>query len=180
MAQHATQEGQNVRVEIEGADDALRALRVMEPETAKQVGKAVSEIGKNLAGDIRGAAPAGPPMSGWKATSGIRGARGGQGWPSWAAISAKSRRRGMRVIVDTTSFPSMISAVYESAGIKGGRSESGRRMIANFEDESTLVKSGKYSGRLGRKVVSQQYPQIIESIREATQKAVAKVNRMLP
>ena len=169
-----------IQLQIEGADEALSALRVMEPETAKQVGRSVSDIGKNLASAIAGDAPSGPPMSGWKATSGIRGARGGQGWPAWTQISARSRRRGMKVLVDTQSAPSMIAAVYESAGIKGGRSEAGRRMIANFEDESTLVKSGKHSGRLARKRISEDYPEIIKSIRDAAEKAVAKVNRMLP
>lgn len=169
-----------MRIEIKGADQALKALRVMEPETAKHVSREVSDIGKSLAGAIRAGAPSDAPMSGWKQTSGARGARNGSGWPAWSAVSATSRRRGLSTIVTTQSAPAMIAVVYESAGIKGGRSDNGRRFIANIERSGTLVKSGKWSGRLARRAVAQDYPRIIRGIEDACQRAVDRVNRLMP
>lgn len=169
-----------MQISIRGADQALRALRVLEPETAKQVGKEVSEIGKDLSAAIRSSAPSSAPMSGWKATSGSRGARGGQGWPDWSQIQASHRRRGMTAIVDTRSSPSMIAVVYETAGIQGGRSSNGRRFIDNLERSGTLVKSGKYSGRLARRQIKESYPAILDDLRKATRKAVERVNELMP
>lgn len=169
-----------MRIEIEGADAALRALRVMEPETAKVVGREISDIGKDLAAAIRTGAPSSAPMTGWKATSGSRGARGGAGWPAWSQIQATSRRRGTTAIVETRSDPNMIAVLYESAGIKGGRSDNGRRFISNLERSGTLVKSGKHSGRLARRQIQTDYPRIMADLRRAVDKAVRRVNGLMP
>lgn len=74
----------------------------------------------------------------------------------------------------------MISVVYESAGIKGGRSRAGRQFIDNLNRSGELVKSGKYSGRLGRKQVKEEYPRIIADLRKATRRAVRRVNELMP
>lgn len=171
-------------IEIEGADQALKALRKLEPETAKQVGREVSKIGRSLAGDINSSVPSGLPMSGWKQTSGSRGARGNKGWPAWSGIKASSRRRGMSVYVDSASNPSAVAAIYESAGFKGGTSANGKRFIENLSRHGELVgmstRSGRRSGRLARRALAESWPQIEKDIEKAANDAADAVNRLMP
>lgn len=172
-----------MQISIQGADQALRALRVLEPETAREVGREISSVGAGLAAAVRRSAPGQAPMSGWKQTNGARGSRSGSGWPGWSQIQATSRRRGMTALVTTSSTPGAIAVMFESAGIRGGRTNAGRQMIANLERSAKLVKTGgkrQYSGRLGRRILSEEYPQIIEDIRAAAEKAVNRVNKLMP
>lgn len=169
-----------MQLSINGADQALRALRVLEPETARQVGRDISKIGTDLAAAVRRSAPGEPPMSGWKQTNGVKGSRGGQGWPGWSQIQASSRRRGTSAIVQTSSTPGAIAVMFESAGIKGGRTNAGRQMIANMERSGKIVQAGKYKGRLGRRIIAEEYPRIIEDIRSAAERAVDRVNELMP
>lgn len=169
-----------MQLSIRGADQALRALRVLEPETAREVGREISTVGAGLAAAVRRSAPGQAPMSGWKQTNGARGSRGGSGWPGWSQIQATSRRRGMTALVTTSSTPGAIAVMFESAGIRGGRTNAGRQMIANMDRSAKIVKAGKYSGRLGRRIISEEYPQIIEDIRAAAEKAVNRVNKLMP
>ena len=67
-------------IRLTGADAALRALRTLEPETAKQVGRDIKKAGDGIAAHIRANAPKQPPMSGWRETAATTGrTRGGAG-----------------------------------------------------------------------------------------------------
>lgn len=70
--------------------------------------------------------------------------------------------------------------MFESAGIRGGRTKAGAQMIRNMERHGKLVKSGKFSGRLGRRIIAEEYPQILEDIRAAAERAVKRVNELMP
>lgn len=167
-------------VRVEGADKALRALRTMEPETAKQVAKEIKDAGQDIAAYIRDNAP-GPPMTGWRSTAATRGrTRGGAGWPAWAPIGAKVARRGTSVVVSSTGAS---AAIYESAGSvnPGGRTQPmGGQFISNLSRHGALVQSGKKKGRLARAAVKQMYPQTLRDIQKACNKAVDAVNRRMP
>lgn len=171
-------------VQVQGADQAIRALRTMEPETAKQVGREISKVGADLAAYIRSAAPTGPPMSGWREQSAARGrTRGGAGWPAWSPIGATSRRRGTSVVVNMTGA---VAAIYESAGKNnpGGVSThpDGGQFIRNLSRHNRLVQSGgrPRKGRLAGKAIVEQYPEALRRIQAACDRAVDAVNRRLP
>jgi len=167
-------------VKIEGAGKALRALRTMEPETAKQVGKEIKDAGQGIAAYIRGNAP-GPPMTGWRTSGATSGrTRGGAGWPAWAPIGARLSRRGTSVIVSSTGAS---AAIYESAGSvnpDGATDPMGGQFIRNLSRHGRLVQSGKKKGRLARAAVKQLYPQTLKDIQKACDKAVDAVNRRMP
>ncbi len=182
-------------VRIDGADQALKALRTMEPTVAKEVGREISSVGRMVASHINANAPTASPMSGWRTTPTTnpqakpgRG-RGGKGWDSdvtWSPIRASSSRRGMSVIIKTLSS-NAAAIIYESAGVKGGRtfrgvggSGDGAQFIANLERHSPLVQSGKYQGRLGRAAIKANYRDALKQIEEACAKAVFEVNRRMP
>jgi hypothetical protein len=171
-------------VRVQGADQAIRALRTMEPETAKQVGKEISNVGRDLAAYIRDNAPSDPPMSGWRESGAARGrTRGGAGWPAWAPISATSKRRGVSVTVNMTGA---VAAIYESAGKNGlggvSTHPDGGQFIRNLSRYGRLYTSGgrPRSGRLAGKAIVTQYPEAIRRIQAACDRAVEAVNRRLP
>ena len=171
-------------VRVEGADQAVRALRTMEPEVAKQVGREISSVGKDLAGYIRSNAPSDPPMSGWREVPALRGrTRGGAGWPAWAPINATSARRGTSVRVTMTGA---VAAIYESAGKvnPGGVSThpDGAQFIRNLSRHGALVTSGKRPrrGRLAGRAIVEQYPEALRKVQAACDRAVDAVNRRLP
>jgi hypothetical protein len=179
-------------VRIEGADEAIRALRTLEPTVAKEVGREVSSVGRMIAAHINANAPTAPPMRGWRTTASAspqRQSRGGQGWNdmvTWSPIRATSSRRGMSVTIRTQSA-NAAAIIYESAGVKGGRksrgpggSGDGALFIKNLEADQGLVQSGKYKGRLGRAAVKANYGKALRQVQEACDKAVFEVNRRMP
>jgi hypothetical protein len=183
-------------VRIDGADQALRALRTMEPETAKQVAKEISSVGRMLAAYINADAPSAPPMRGWRTKPTMnphhkKPSRGGSGWDSdvaWSPIRARSARRGTSVVISTQSS-NFSAIIYESAGVKGGRksrgapgSGDGDQFIANLQRPpyGPLVQSGKYQGRLARRAIKQNYGQVLRDIEQACERAVIEVNRRMP
>ena len=167
-------------VKVEGADQALKALRTMEPETAKQVAKEIKDAGQGIAAYIRGNAP-GPPMTGWRTQDAVQGrTRGGAGWPAWSSIGASVSRRGTSVVIASTGAS---AAIYESAGAvnPGGRTQPmGAQFINNLSLHGRLVQSGKKKGRLARAAVKQLYPQTLRDIQRACDRAVDAVNRRMP
>lgn len=173
-------------IKIEGAEQALKALRKLEPETAKEVGREISKVGRSLASDIKSAAPVTQPMSGWKETNGLRGSRGGRGWPAWSDISATSRRRGMEAKVTAVSSNPAIAAIYETAGFKGGRSRAGQQFIANLNrggDLTTVRSSGRGNRRDGRLAINSMvsaWARIERDVEKATDRATDAVNRLMP
>ena len=165
-------------IRLDGADGTLKALRKMEPETAREVGRDISKIGKNLAAAFRLAAPELPPVSGWVATSGARGSRGGAGWPGWVQPQASYMRRDMSVRVLLSSNPPAIAAMAESLGSGGNwKTRQGLNLVAMTNNRfGRTVKSGKKEG----KAISEQYPQINQDLEDAVNRAVDAVNRLMP
>jgi hypothetical protein len=157
-------------VRIEGADQALRALRVMEPETAKEVGREVSGLGKMLAGSARGKAPGGVPMSGW---------RYGTAFPLWSNPTIVSSRRGMEARVKVTNSP---GAIFESAGTRmGAPTQRTAQFVDNLNRYGSPVQgSAGKAGRMVRAAVVENYGQVWEGIRKACDRAVDAVNRRMP
>jgi hypothetical protein len=171
-------------VRVVGADQAIRALRTMEPETARQIGREISSVGASLAAYIRSNAPTSPPMSGWREVSATRGrTRGGAGWPAWAPIGATSARRGTSVTVTSTGA---VAAIYESAGKINPNGVSthpdGGQFIRNLSRYGALTTSGKRPrrGRLVGKAIVEQYPEALRKIQAACDRAVDAVNRRMP
>ena len=169
-------------VRVIGADQALRALRVIEPTVARQVGREVSSIGAGLTAAVRSIAPSSPPVSGWKPTSGARGSRGGAGWPAWSQIQASSRRRGMSVIVTTTSPDASIASFAESLGRgEKWKTSAGLNLVKYARLRwSPIVKAGKKEGRVARAAIAENYPEIMRDMQTAVDRAVAEVNRRMP
>lgn len=169
-------------VRIEGADEALKALRVLEPTVAREVGKEVSKIGAALAAAVRSVAPTEPPVSGWRGTSGASGSRGGAGWPAWSQVQASSTRRGMTARVRTSSNPPAIASLAESLG-RGTRwkTRAGLNLVAYARTRwSPIVKSGRKEGRVARAAIAQEYPEAMRDLQKAVDKAVEAVNRRMP
>lgn len=167
------------RVQIVGADQALKALRSLEPSVAREVGREVSQIGRRIQSRVIESAPSSPPMSGWRTTPAASGrTRGGAGWPAWEKIGATSRRSGMSVRVTTTSA---VAAIYESAGaVSDGNSDNGAQFIRNLSRYGALVQSGRKKGRLGRKAIAEMYADEKRNLEQACDRAVAEVNRRMP
>lgn len=172
-----------VSLVITGAEEALSALRVLEPQVAKEVGKRVSAAGQRIAAAMRATTPTNAPASHWVGTSGIRGSRNGAGWPAWAPISYSVSRRGMTVRVTGSSDPPAIMAMFETMG-KGTHvtKASGRKLIENMNAAAGPVKQSGSKGKIGRarRVASEQVPQTRRDIQIAVDYAVAEVNRRMP
>ena len=170
-------------IKVEGANQTLRALRTLEPETARQVGREIKKAGDGIAAYIRGNAPSEPPMSGWREVAAMRGrTRGGAGWPAWAPIGASVSRRGSSVIISSTGAS---AAIFESAGAVNPRGVSsphpdGEQFIRNISRYGRVVQSGKKKGRLARAAVKQLYPQTLRDVERACERATEAVNRRMP
>lgn len=165
-------------IQVTGADKALKALRQMEPLTAREVGREVSAVGRMIAG--RASAPA-IAMDNWRtfaASQAYRGSRSGSGgWPAYDIGKPRSSRRGMEVRV---SHNSAAGAIYESAGTKNpyGVDPRGKGFINQLPPLPTM--SSKRSGRYVRRALAASYPKVIEDLTAAANKAADAVNRLMP
>jgi hypothetical protein len=169
-----------VTVEIAGSSEALKALRVLEPTVAREVGRDVTKVGQRIAAAMQATTPP-LPASRWVATSGARGSRGGAGWPAWQPITYRVMRRDLTVrVVGTSSDPS-IAAMFETMGRETRvKTLQGRQLIANMNEAAgEVAKSGKKRGR-ARRVAGEQYASAIRDIQAAVNKAVNEVNRRMP
>lgn len=171
----------DVSVRVVGADQALRALRTIEPTVAKQVGREVSDIGRMLVGAARAATPSGPGASNWRQTSGSRGSRGGAGWPGWADLTFTSSRRGMSVFVTGRSSSPAIAAMYETMGRRTSvKTRAGEQLISNMDAKfGPVVQSGKKAGRM-RRIAGENYGKAVDMMEKACDRAVEEVNRRMP
>jgi hypothetical protein len=169
-----------VTVEIAGSSEALKALRVLEPTVAREVGRDVTKVGQRIASAMQATTPP-LPASRWVGTSGARGSRGGAGWPAWQPITYRVMRRDLTVrVVGTSSDPS-IAAMFETMGRETRvKTLQGRQLIANMNEAAgEVAKSGKKRGR-ARRVAGEQYASAIRDIQAAVDKAVSEVNRRMP
>lgn len=172
----------NLTVKVVGAEQALRALRTMEPTVARKVGQEISAIGASLAAAMSQMAPAAPPVSGWVGTSGAKGSRGGAGWPEWSKPSASYRRRGTAVIASLSSSEPAIASFAESLGRgQEWRTTAGLNLVKYARIRwSPIVKSGKKEGRVARAAIAEHYPELMQDLQKAVDKAVDEVNRRMP
>jgi hypothetical protein len=169
-----------VTVEIAGSSEALKALRVLEPTVAREVGRDVTKVGQRIAAAMQATTPP-LPASRWVATSGARGSRGGAGWPAWQPITYRVMRRDLTVRVLGTSSDPSIAAMFETMGRETRvKTLQGRQLIANMNEAAgEVAKSGKKRGR-ARRVAGEQYASAIRDIQAAVDKAVSEVNRRMP
>jgi hypothetical protein len=163
-------------VRIEGADSTLRALRQMEPQTAKEVGREITSVGRMIAG--RASAP-GIALRNWRTSAASRSYRGSRqgsgGWPAYEIGGVSVKRRGMDV---TLGHFGAAGAIYESAGIRTqGRDARGRAFISYLPPLPRM--SSKRSGRYLRRALAAVYPQAIRDIEKAANKAADAVNRLM-
>ena len=165
-------------IRVTGAEQALRALRQMEPLTAREVGREVSGIGRMIA-----AATTAPDiaMRGWGTTAGssvYRGSRAGSGgWPAYSMPRPSVQRRGMAV---TVGYNGVAAAIYEYAGRANprGLDARGRQFISNLPPLTQL--SAGPNGRFLRRGLAITYRRAIQQMEDATNKAVNAVNRLMP
>ena len=172
----------DVSVRVVGADQALRALRTIEPTVAKQVGREVSAVGRMLVAAAREATPSGPGASNWRQTSGSRGGGPSKGgWPGWSNLTFSASRRGMTVFVTGKSSNAVIDAMYETMG-RGTKTNTvqGQYLIAAMNSKfGPVVQSGKKAGRM-RRIAGENYGKAVDMIEKACDRAVEEVNRRMP
>lgn len=170
-----------VTVRIDGANEALKALRLLEPTVAKQVERDVSAIGATIA--AAASASTNLPASHWVASSGARGSRGGAGWPAWESINYKVSRRGMTVRVTGTSSSGIVEAMFETMGRETRvRTPQGRQLIANMNEANGPVVASGPKGKKGRmrRIAAEQYGSARRKIEAAVNRAVDEANRRMP
>ena len=169
-------------VRLVGGDQALKALRTLEPSVARLVGRELSDIGRDLVAEAQSLAPQEPPVSGWVATSGARGSRGGAGWPAWAPVQSSYKRRGTTVTVNTNSNPPAIASFAESLGRgQKAKTTAGRKLVEMANARwSPIVKSGKKEGRVARAAIANKDPAVMADLKRACDRAVEEVNRRMP
>lgn len=161
-------------VQIEGGEQALKALRTLEPAVAREVGRDITKAGKTLAAAIQKAAPEKPPVSGWTGTG---------RWPAWTPISATSARRGLNVIVSTSSAGPTAHMAEFIGNATSITSSDGQRLSDMFNRRlGKTVGAGrrKSPGRLGVKIIGDQWASIKQQVQDAVDRAVAEVNRRMP
>lgn len=169
-------------VRVVGADTALKALRVLEPTVAREVGQDITKIGQSLAVAMLALVPSGPPFVGSDRPPGWTAQGGGPRGFGWAPVQAVPRRRGTSVIVTATSDPPAIASFAESLG-RGTKvkTDAGRKLVKIAKLRwSPIVKSGKKEGRIARAAIASKYPEVIADLDAACQKAVSEVNRRMP
>ena len=164
-------------VRVEGADQALRALRVLEPTVARKVGRDIGKVGANLAAEIRNQAPQKAPVSGWRATP--------SGWPAWTSVQSSHQRRGANVVINTRSgsdnrIAGMVEFMGNATKITSDRGAILSRMFNERLGGTVPLRNRKSPGRLAYRVLNEQYASIIEEIKKACDDAVAEVNRRMP
>ena len=169
-------------VRLVGGEQALKALRTLDPTVARLVGRELSDIGRDLVAEAQSLAPQKPPVSGWVATSGARGSRGGAGWPAWAPVQSSYKRRATTVTVTTSSNPPAIASFAESLGRgQKAKTEAGRKLVEMANERwSPIVKSGKKEGRVARGAIANRYPEVMADLKRACDRAVEEVNRRMP
>lgn len=165
-------------IRIEGGDQALRALKTLEPTVARKTKQTITKIGKNLADTITAQARGDAPVSGWRATP--------SGWPAWEQVRGVSRRRGagIAVSVESPSSGGRIANHYEFMGnLTKAKTDRGRHLAQMMNDRLGVTVSNsrrKAPGRLGVRIINEQGQQVRDDIQKACDEAVAEVNRRMP
>ena len=166
----------DLNVRLTGADQALKALNILEPTVAKKVRKEISDVGRDMAAYMTSLAQSQQaPVSGW---------RGSANWPAWSSVAGSSARRGAGVTVTPKSSVSAIAGMYEYIGNATKISTpQGANLSRMFNERLGVTVSNsrrKRPGRLVRQTLNDKYPEARRSIEEACDRAVAEVNRRMP
>ena len=166
----------NLNIRLQGADQALKALDILDSTVARKVKKEISDVGRDMAAHISSLASGqGAPVSGW---------RGSAAWPEWAAVSGSSARRGAGVVITPKSSPSAIAGMYEYIGNATRiQTEKGATLSRMFNERLGVPVSNsrrKKPGRLVRQTLNDKYPEARRKIEAACDKAVDEVNRRMP
>ena len=173
----------DLNIRLNGADQALKALAILEPTVARKVKREISDIGRDMAGYMTSLAKSDqPPVSGW---------RGSQGWPAWAPVTGSSARRGAGVTITPKSSVTAIAGMYEYIGnatkIQPAKNEGatprGAVLSRMFNERLGVPVTNsrrKKPGRLVRQTLNDKYPEARRGIEQACDKAVDEVNRRMP
>ena len=134
-------------IRIQGADQTLRALSVLEPTVARKTKQAITAIGQDLAAHIRAQAKADAPVSGWRETP--------SGWPAWTQVQAQHKRRGAGVVVNTTSgSDNIVAAMYEYVGNGTAiKTDNGAKLSQMFNQRLGSTVQNSRRKRPGRLVI---------------------------
>lgn len=167
----------SVYVRLQGADQAIKALNIMEPEVAKRVKKEISSIGTEMASYMTSLAQSEAPVSGWGSGNGS--------WPAWGKVTGSSARRGAGVVVTPKSAgDARIAAMYEYIGNATRiRKPEGAVLSRMFNERLGPPVSNsrrRRPGRLVRQTLNDKYPEAFRKLQAACDAAVAEVNRRLP
>lgn len=166
-----------VSVRLDGADRALKALNILEPQVAKEVRKEISDIGRTMAAHITSLASANdsPPVSGW---------RGTPTWPAWGPVVGKSRRVGAGVVITSSSADPRVASMYEFIGngtkIKTDRGRKLSEMMNERLGATVSNSRRKPPGRLIPPTLNEKYGEARRGLEEACDRAVEEVNRRMP
>jgi hypothetical protein len=166
----------DLNIRLTGADQALKALNILEPTVARNVKKEISDVGRTMAAHITSLAnSSGPPVSGWRESA---------GWPAWSAVTGSSSRRGAGVVITPRSSVSAIAGMYEYIGnatrIQTVQGETLSRMFNERLGNPVSNSRRKRPGRLVRQTLNDKYPQARREIEAACDRAAAEVNRRMP
>ncbi len=187
-------------VKVTGTSNALRALRQLDPELAKEIGKDLAAAGRTIANDAKALIPSEPPMRNWRTTPAGRPrgrqsregvmtsqvSRGGRGWPEWTGqkyrASLRTRRRQFELTIDSARDPA--GMIYELAGTKGGRgrnsagSPQGRQFIANLSPVRSST-AGRRSSRAMVQSLKRNYRGTRTKLEQATDRTMTRLQRLL-
>jgi hypothetical protein len=88
----------------------------------------------------------------------------------------------MSTIVTTTSGDASIASFAESLGRgQKWKTRAGLNLVKYARLRwSPIVKAGKKEGRVARAAIAENYPQVMDDLQEAVNKAVTEVNRRMP
>ena len=165
----------DLNIRLTGADQALKALNILEPTVARRVKKEIGDVGRDMAAHMTSLVKTEPPVSGW---------RGSAGWPEWTAVAGSSRLSGAGVVVTPKSSPTAIAGMYEYIGNATKiETEKGAVLSRMFNERLGVPVSNsrrKKPGRLVRQTLNDKYPQARRDIEAACDKAVDEVNRRMP
>lgn len=141
-------------VVLEGADEALKAIKALAPDLDKDLKEKLGGVGKRIASDAKTRVPSKSPLSGWERTPvdpagwaakrNKRPSRGGQGWPAYEPGKIRSGIRSGTGKPKGAKFGALVyvtnkdaaGAIFELAGrkSKGAPGTAGANFIKVLED----------------------------------------------
>lgn len=145
------------RIEVQGLDKTLRALKVIDPEAMKAFRRGFKDATQPIVDKAKRRAP-GRPMSGW-----------GQ-WGDRLDWSEQAAKRGIRSAVSVTRTRARLqlkstnaaAAVYENAGSKSPNSPFVRGLIRSGQADQPRLLVKTWKEEQGIKAVHTQVGRLVE------------------